>query len=103
MEVGGIPDDWRAVGYYMRQWEEDMKSPQVFYVLLDASKKAHGKVAEALKEMTGVVEVHAVAGDYNIVVKVTADDVEDSCRRFCKAAKELPGVRQVKSLIPTAP
>lgn len=87
----------------MRQWEEDMRSPQVYYVLLDANKKTQSKVADAVRAMPGVVEVHPVTGDYCLVVKVTADDVETSCRKFCKAAKELPGVKQVKSLIPTAP
>jgi len=87
----------------MRQWEDAMRSPQVFYVLLDANKRSQSRVAEAVRALPGVVEVHAVTGDYSLVIKVTADDVETSCRKFCKEVKELPGVRQVKSLIPTAP
>ncbi len=86
----------------MRDWEERLKSPQVFYVLLDTNKKNTPRVFESIRMLPGVVEVHNVTGDYNMVVKVSADDVEISSRIFLKSVRDLPGVRQIKTLIPTA-
>lgn len=86
----------------MRDWEERLKSPQVFYVLLDTNKKNRPRVFESIRTLPGVVEVHNVTGDYNMVVKVSADDVEIGSRKFLKSVRDLPGVRQIKTLIPTA-
>lgn len=97
-----ITDDWRVGGYLMREWEEELRSPQLFYVLLDANKRNYSKVVDTVRGLPGVVEIHNVTGDYNILVKVYGDDVESHAMRFQKNVKDLPGVRAVKTLIPTA-
>ena len=86
----------------MREWEEQLKTPQVCYVLLNTSQRGHSKVAEVLRESPGVVEVHNVTGDYNMVVKVSSDDIEQFAGAFSSSLKRIPGVKQVKTLIPTA-
>lgn len=86
----------------MREWEERMTSPQVCYVLLNTSKRGGSKVAEALRESPGVVEIHNVTGDYNLVVKVSSDDIEQFAGAFSSSLKRIPGVKQVKTLIPHA-
>jgi DNA-binding Lrp family transcriptional regulator len=69
---------------------------------LDTNKKNHPRVFESIRTLPGVVEVHNVVGDYNMVVKVSAEDVEAGSRKFLKSVRDLPGVRQIKTLIPTA-
>ena len=86
----------------MREWEEQMMHPQVCYVLLNTSQKGHAKVIEVLNESPEVVEVHNVTGDYNMVVKVSSDDIEQKAGAFSSSLKRIPGVKQVKTLIPTA-
>lgn len=86
----------------MREWEEQMIAPQVCYVLLNTSQRGHAKVTEVLSESPDVVEVHNVTGDYNMVVKVSSDDIEQFAGAFSSSLKRIPGVKQVKTLIPTA-
>jgi hypothetical protein len=43
-----------------------------------------------------------VTGDYNMVVKVSSDDIEQYAGAFSSSLKRIPGVKQVKTLIPTA-
>jgi DNA-binding Lrp family transcriptional regulator len=86
----------------MREWEAELRSPQLFYVLLDANKRNYSKVVDTVRGLPGVMEIHNVTGDYNILVKVYGDDVESHAMRFQKNVKDLPGVRAVKTLIPTA-
>ncbi len=97
-----MTDEWRVGGYLMREWEEQLRSPQLFYLLLDASKRNYSKVVDAVRALPGVVEIHNVSGDYNILVKVYGHDVEAHAMRFQNDVKGLPGVRAVKTLIPTA-
>lgn len=86
----------------MREWEEQLKNPQVCYVLLNTSQRGYTKVTEVLRESPDVVEVHNVTGDYNMVVKVSSDDIEKFAGAFSSTLKRIPGVKQVKTLIPTA-
>jgi DNA-binding Lrp family transcriptional regulator len=86
----------------MREWEEQLMNPQVCYVLLNTSTRGQAKVAEHIRESPGVVEVHKVTGDYNMVVKVSSDDIEQYAGAFSSSLKRIPGVKQVKTLIPTA-
>lgn len=79
-----------------------MLNPQVCYVLLNTSSRGQSKVAEHIRESPGVVEVHKVTGDYNMVVKVSSDDIEQYAGAFSSSLKRIPGVKQVKTLIPTA-
>ena len=67
-----------------------MKNPQVCYVLLNTSKRGHARVAEVLNESP------------DIVVKVSSDDIEQFAGTFSRSLKRIPGVKQVKTLIPTA-
>lgn len=59
-------------------------------------------MAEHIRESPEVVEVHKVTGDYNMVVKVSSDDIEQYAGAFSSSLKRIPGVKQVKTLIPTA-
>ena len=43
-----------------------------------------------------------MTGDYNMVVKVSSDDIEQFAGTFSSSLKRIPGVKQVKPLIPTA-
>ena len=86
----------------MREWEEQLRSPQVCYVLLNTSQRGHSRVTEMLRGSPGVVEIHNVTGDYNLVVKVSSDDIEQFAGAFSSSLKRIPGVKQVKTLIPTA-
>ena len=86
----------------MREWEEQLTNPQVCYVLLNTSQRGHKKVSDHLKESPGVVEIHNVSGDYNMVVKVSSDDIEQFAGAFSSSLKRIPGVKQVKTLIPTS-
>ena len=86
----------------MREWEEQMINPQVCYVLLNTSSRGQAKVAEHIRDSPEVVEVHKVTGDYNMLVKVDSDDIEQYAGTFSSSLKRIPGVKQVKTLIPTA-
>jgi DNA-binding Lrp family transcriptional regulator len=86
----------------MREWEEQLRTPQVCYVLLNTSSRGHTKVEESLREKPGVVEVYKVTGDYNMVVKISSDDIEQFAGAFSSNLKRIPGVKQVKTLIPTS-
>lgn len=68
------------------------------FVLTDMDKT--GSVAEAIRAISGVVEVNVVTGPYDVIVKATADNMDDLGRMVLGEVQKVPGInRTITSVV----
>jgi DNA-binding Lrp family transcriptional regulator len=66
----------------------------VAYVMVKANTSEADRLRNAIGDVDGVVQVHIVAGDMDVIAKVEADDTADV---KTIAAKEIGGIDGVES------
>ena len=69
------------------------------YVLVEAEPGQTVALAERLKGLPGVSEVHEVMGPYDIVVEVKANDLTQVTETLRKTIRPLPGVRNTVTCV----
>ncbi len=62
------------------------------FVLTDMDKTA--AVAEAIRDITGVVDVDVVTGPYDVIVKATADTMDELGRMVVGKVQKVPGINR---------
>lgn len=65
----------------------------------ESCSSACGTVSDALRRIPEVVEVHTVAGDDDLLVKLRAADVRDLERVLMREVSAVPGVERVRTTV----
>jgi hypothetical protein len=74
-------------------------SMQSAYVLINCELGAEKGVVDALRNISGVAEVHSVYGIYDIVVKVASDTTEGLNKIITWQIRRIPKVRSTVTMI----
>jgi DNA-binding Lrp family transcriptional regulator len=69
------------------------------FVLVEVPAKKSGEVAKFVRELDGVQEVHAIFGEYDLIVKVEATDVKALGEMVMQHFQGHPEVAGTKTLI----
>ena len=71
------------------------------FALLSISPLHEKKVYEALKQIPGVVEVHPLFGEFDILLKIECDDIDSIGSVVINKIRSIEGVMDTKTLIGT--
>jgi len=71
------------------------------FALLSISPLHEKTVYEALKDISQVTEIHPLFGEYDILVKINADNIDEIGEIVIKRIRSLQGVMDTKTLIGT--
>lgn len=69
------------------------------YVLIVTDPGATRRVAEALREVPNIVEIHEVMGPYDIVVELETDSLTDVPPILSDRIRTLEGIQSTTSLV----
>jgi DNA-binding Lrp family transcriptional regulator len=69
------------------------------YVLIVTNPGATHRVAEALREVTRIVEIHEVMGPYDIVVELDTESLTDVPPILSDQIRTLDGIQSTTSLV----
>ena len=70
----------------------------VGYVLLNVVPGKENDVYDQLKTQDNVVDVTVLFGDYDLIVKVVADDLPSIARAVVESIRQIPGILDSKTL-----
>jgi DNA-binding Lrp family transcriptional regulator len=71
------------------------------YILINYEIGTEDKILNRLKDLSGVVEVSEVNGIYDIVVKITSDNLDDIKETITKHIRTIKTIRSTMTLIVT--
>jgi DNA-binding Lrp family transcriptional regulator len=71
----------------------------VAFVLMKTEPAHIDDVVKALVEMEIVEEMHSLAGDYDLIVKVRVEDFDHLARLVVDRIQRVPHLRETKTLI----
>lgn len=71
------------------------------YILINYEIGTEDKILNRLKNLSGVVEVSEVNGIYDIVVKITSDNLDDIKETITKHIRTIKTIRSTMTLIVT--
>jgi DNA-binding Lrp family transcriptional regulator len=71
------------------------------YVLINYEIGTEDKILNRLKNLSGVVEVSEVNGIYDIIVKITSDNLDDIKETITKHIRTIKTIRSTMTLIVT--
>ena len=69
------------------------------FVMVKTTAGSIQTVLDAVTDLAGVEEAHVVAGDYDVIVEVEGDDVEQSIRTVLTDVRELDGIVDTRTYI----
>jgi DNA-binding Lrp family transcriptional regulator len=69
------------------------------FVMIRTGAGRSEAVVEAVREAEGVVEAHIVAGEFDIMTEVSADEVYEVLRTASASIQELDGVTETRTYI----
>lgn len=69
------------------------------YVLVDTDVGASTDLLDRFRELDAVADGHVVAGDWDIILEVTAPKVYDILSMVTEDVQELPGVVDTKTYV----
>lgn len=69
------------------------------YVLVKTAPGRSDPTIETIREITGITEAHIVAGEYDIVAEVTADDVYHILQTASSDIQALDGIENTRTYI----
>jgi DNA-binding Lrp family transcriptional regulator len=70
----------------------------IAYVLIDIVPSKERAVYNDLSEVKEIVELHPLVGDYDIIAKIEADDLDVLARIVIDKIRSIPGVIDTKTL-----
>jgi DNA-binding Lrp family transcriptional regulator len=70
----------------------------IAFVLIDILPSKERAVYNELTEVKEIVELHPLVGDYDIIAKVEADDLDVLARIVIDKIRSIPGVIDTKTL-----
>jgi DNA-binding Lrp family transcriptional regulator len=71
------------------------------YILINYEIGTEDKILNRLKDLPGVVEVSEVNGIYDIIVKITSDNLDDIKETITKHIRTIKTIRSTMTLIVT--
>jgi DNA-binding Lrp family transcriptional regulator len=71
------------------------------YILINYEIGTEDKILNRLKNLSGVVEVSEVNGIYDIIVKITSDNLDDIKETITKHIRTIKTIRSTMTLIVT--
>ena len=71
------------------------------YILINYEIGTEDKILNRLKDLSGVVEVSEVNGIYDIIVKITSDNLDDIKETITKHIRKIKTIRSTMTLIVT--
>ena len=69
------------------------------FVLINVEDRKVTDLIETLRQIDGVTEVHLVAGEYDMVAVVKADNNDDLSQMLTEKIIHTPGIQRTKTLI----
>ena len=69
------------------------------FVLINVEDSKVTDLIETLRDIEGVTEVHLVAGEYDMVAVVKADNNDDLSQMLTDKIIHTPGIKRTKTLI----
>ena len=69
------------------------------FVMIETAPGGTESVLDSVAALAGVEEGHVVAGDYDVVVEVEGEDVQESIRTVSTDIRELEGVDDTRTYI----
>lgn len=69
------------------------------FVLLDCAAGTAQSVCAEVKEVSAVEEAHVIAGDFDVVVELTAEEVHDLLSVVTREIRSLDGVGTTRTYI----
>jgi DNA-binding Lrp family transcriptional regulator len=71
------------------------------YILINYEIGTEDKILNRLKDLSGVVEVSEINGIYDIIVKITSDNLDDIKETITKHIRTIKTIRSTMTLIVT--
>jgi DNA-binding Lrp family transcriptional regulator len=71
------------------------------YILINYEIGTEDRILNRLKNLSGVVEVSEVNGIYDIIVKITSDNLDDIKETITKHIRTIKTIRSTMTLIVT--
>jgi DNA-binding Lrp family transcriptional regulator len=71
------------------------------YILINYEIGTEDKILNRLKDLSGVVEVSEVNGIYDIIVKITSDNLDNIKETITKHIRTIKTIRSTMTLIVT--
>ncbi|HZA69157.1 MAG TPA: Lrp/AsnC ligand binding domain-containing protein [Nitrososphaeraceae archaeon] len=71
------------------------------YILINYEIGTEDKILNRLKNLSGVVEVSEVNGIYDIILKITSDNLDDIKETITKHIRTIKTIRSTMTLIVT--
>jgi DNA-binding Lrp family transcriptional regulator len=68
-------------------------------LMIDTAAGQSESVASAVRAVEGVTEAHVVAGDFDVVVELTADEVYDMLGTVTSKIRSLDGVGTTRTYV----
>lgn len=69
------------------------------YVMVRVEAGVVGSVADRVRDLSAVAEGHAVAGDYDVVAEVVADEMYEAMETVADEIHELDGASETKTYV----
>ena len=69
------------------------------FVMVKTGAGRSEEVVAAIRDIDGVSEAHVVAGEFDIMTEVTAEEVYDVLRTASSAIQDLDGVTETRTYI----
>ncbi|QLG27823.1 Lrp/AsnC family transcriptional regulator [Halorarum halophilum] len=69
------------------------------FVMVKAGAGEAGNVAEQIRGLEGVSEAHVVAGEYDVIAEVTAEEVYQLLDAVASDVQSLPGVTDTRTYV----
>lgn len=69
------------------------------FVMIRTGAGRSGDVVDAVRDVEGVVEAHIVAGEFDIMTEVSAEEVYEVLRTASASIQELDGVTETRTYI----
>jgi DNA-binding Lrp family transcriptional regulator len=75
------------------------KNKEVLFVLVETEKGFLSSVMSALKELPSIKDVNAVTGQFDIIVKIEADSINEGLDIVLKQIREIDGIKNTQTLV----
>jgi DNA-binding Lrp family transcriptional regulator len=69
------------------------------FVMIQTGAGRSGEVVAAVRELAGVEEAHVVAGEFDIMAEITAEEVYDVLQAASSSIQDLDGVTATRTYI----
>lgn len=72
---------------------------RVGFVLIEVAPHHESQVYDALKKVKEIEELHGLFGEWDLLAKIVADDLDDISEIVVRKIRSLPGVIRTDTLI----